>query len=68
MADELTQSKKHLQKAMWEFVDATYDLDWDRARDSSNDVLMLIQHTKQLQRQSADRLTQDAQDMGLYDV
>jgi len=67
VADETSESRKHLQKAMWEFVDATYDLDWDRARDSSNDVLMLIQHIKQLQRQSADRLTQKAQDMGLYD-
>jgi len=68
MADELTQSKKHRQKAMWEFVDATYDLDWDRARDSSNDVLMLIHRVKHLQRQSADKLTQDSQDLGLYDV
>jgi len=67
MADELTQSKRHLQKAMWEFVDATYDLDWDRALDSSTDVLMLIHHIKHLQRQSADRLTQEEQDMGLYD-
>jgi len=68
MADEMSESRKHLQKAMWEFVDATYDLDLDRARDSSNDVLMLIHHITHLQRQSVDRLTQKAQDMGLYDV
>lgn len=54
MADELTQSKKHIQKAMWEFVDATYDLDWNRARNASNDVLMLIQHISQLEQRLAD--------------
>jgi hypothetical protein len=67
MADELTRSREHLKAAMWDFIEATYELDWDQAKSASDDALTLIRHIKQIHQRAADDLTKLGQDLGVYD-